>query len=209
MKRFSTTRRRLLAPLVYLAAIVLLCEEWLWAIGARALQRISGWPPLAALERWIVRLPPYVALAVFVLPALLLFPVKLLALMAIAHGHALSGLLVILLAKLGGAAAVARLYALTRPALLSLPWFARRHGQFMAMKDRWIARLQATLAWRQASAQLLRWRRRRQCWWLAASAWLHRRRLRAQARARRAGRAALQPNRVLRRYAAQWRARRR
>ena len=208
MKRFSTYRRRLLAPLVYLAAIVLLCEEWLWAVGARALQRLSGWPPLAALERWIVQLPPYVALAVFVLPALLLFPVKLLALFAIGHGHALTGVLVLLLAKLGGAAAVARLYALTRPALLSLPWFAHRHGQFMAVKDRWIARLLATPTWRQASALLVRWRRQRQQWTLAVRGWLHQRRLRTQARARRAGRA-LQAARVLRRYAALWRARRR
>jgi hypothetical protein len=203
MKRLSTYRRHLLTPLVYSAALLLLCEEWLWSVGGHALRGLSRWPPLAALERWIGALPPYVALVVFVLPALLLLPVKLLALMAIANGHTLTGLLVILLAKVGGAAAVARLYALTRPTLLSLPWFAHRHGQFMTLKDRWIARLLATPAWRRTGALAAALRRRRRRWSQAMRLWLVQR---ADAR-RRAG--LLQPARVLRRFAARWRARRR
>ena len=55
---------------------------------------------------------------IFVLPGLLLLPVKLLAVVAIAHGHAVSGIATIVVAKLGGAAVVARLYALTLPTLL-------------------------------------------------------------------------------------------
>jgi hypothetical protein len=74
----------------------------------------------------------------------MLFPVKIIALLAIAHGHALSGVSVFVVAKLGGAAVVARLYVLTRPALLSLAWFARCHNWFVALKDRLIARLRAT-----------------------------------------------------------------
>lgn len=212
MKRFYTFRRYLLAPLVYLAALFLLCEEWLWRHGARAMQRLAAWPPLHALEDLIRRLPPYWALVAFVLPAALLFPVKILALMAIANGQALLGLLVILLAKLGGAAAVARIYTITRPTLLTLPWFARWHGRFMTVKDRWIARLRATRAWRRVSGTAAHLNRLRTQWW-------QRRRTR-QAHARRdaasvrsaQGRAMqyrTQPKRVLRRFVAQWRARRR
>ena len=86
MKPFRRYARRLFAPLVYLAAICLLIEEWLWATGARIMQVVAQFPPLHALEAWIKRLPPYWALAIFVLPAVLLFPVKLLALLAIARG---------------------------------------------------------------------------------------------------------------------------
>lgn len=193
MTRLRRYRRRLFAPLVYLAAILLLLEDWLWELGARLMQRLAGWPPLRRLEAWICALRPGAALAVFALPALLLFPVKVLALLAIAHGHPWSGVGVIVLAKLAGAAAVARLYLLTRPALLTLPWFARLLAWFIALKERWIGRLRATAAWREVgalAAALGHWRRGL---WSAAST----------------GRAAARPARVLRRFAALWRARRR
>ncbi|MFP5390430.1 MAG: hypothetical protein ACLGI6_02640 [Gammaproteobacteria bacterium] len=151
MTRPGKLRSRLLAPLVYLAAFILLIEEWFWDAGLRLVTRITAWPPLHALERRVERLSPYAALCAFVAPGILLFPVKILALMAIAHGHAMAGVAVIIAAKLGGAAVVARLYALTRPTLLSLPWFARWHGLFMRTKERWVGRLKATHAWRRVS----------------------------------------------------------
>jgi len=197
MKKKYRNRRWLFAPLVYLAAIFLLIEEWLWATGARVMQTIAQFPPLHALEARIVRLPPYWALVLFVLPAVLLFPVKLLALLAIARGHAFSGIGVIVAAKLGGAAAVARLYTLTRPALLTLPWFARWHGVFMETKDRWIARLRATHPWRRVSRLSNLLSRARRNWW---------RRLRAGVRV--PGRHNARSTRILRRFAAFWRARR-
>ncbi|WP_254442227.1 hypothetical protein [Duganella vulcania] len=119
-----TLRHRFCRSLVYLAALLLLLEDWLWDVGMRALNRLSAWPPPHRLEAWIRTLCPYAALTLFVLPALRLFPVKLLALWAMARGHALPGLLVIVLARLGGAAAVARIFLLTRPVLLTIAWFA-------------------------------------------------------------------------------------
>ncbi|MES2296799.1 MAG: hypothetical protein V4582_07130 [Pseudomonadota bacterium] len=195
MKRLTTLRRRLFAPLVYLAAIVLLIEEWLWDLGATLMAFIATWPPIHALERRIKALPPYAALAAFAAPAILLLPVKILALFAIARGHAVWGMAVILAAKIGGAAAVARLYALTRPSLLSLAWFARWHNAFIAIKDRWIARLRASHIYRRvhglrtAMAAALR------------SAWF------SLFPRRPAGQRSRLP-RVLRRFAALWRARR-
>jgi len=58
---------------------------------------------------------------------------------------------------------VARLYLLTRPVLLTIVWFARLLGWFLDLKQRWIARLQATAAWRQVQAlagRVRRWRQR-------------------------------------------------
>jgi len=163
MKHFRRLHRWLFAPLVYLAALLLLLEDWLWDLGAALMRRLTAWPPLARLEQWICRLGPYAALVLMVLPAVLLFPVKLLALWALANGHALLGLTVIVLAKVVGAAAVARLYLLTRPVLMTIVWFARLLGWFLALKARWIARLQATAAWRQVQAlagSVRRWRQR-------------------------------------------------
>lgn len=193
MKRLYTLRRRLFAPLVYLAALFLIFEEWLWEVGARLMEKLAQLPPLRALERLVCSLGPAAAMAVFLLPALMLFPVKLLALFAMARGHAFVGLGVFVLAKVAGAAAVARLYALTRPALLRLRWFAWLHGRFMALKERWIARLKASAAWRECRRlvdQLRQgWRRWRAGW--------------------RGGRFAARPLRLLRRFSAFWRMRRR
>jgi hypothetical protein len=196
MKRPIRLRAWLLAPLVYLAALLLLLEEWFWDTGARLMRAVAAWPPLAALEARIGALPPYGALCLFALPAILLFPVKLLALLAIAHGHAVTGVLVIVAAKLGGAAAVARIYLITRPRLLTIAWFARWHDKFMALKERWIGRLRASAAYRYASLVARRIGR------LARD-------LRARIRQRLpGGRHAAHPLRVVRRLLAMWRARR-
>jgi hypothetical protein len=198
MKRPNKLRNRLLAPLVYLAALLLLLEDWLWDLGSRLIRFIVSWPPLKALEIRIRALPPYPALCAFVLPAILLFPVKVLALVAIASGHALSGVAAIVVAKIGGAALVARLYTLTLPALLTLAWFARWHNKFMAVKERWIGRLKATDAFRRISM-------------LAALMRAAGRRLLARLRpaAPPGGRHGTRAARMLRRFVALWRARHR
>jgi hypothetical protein len=198
MKRSRTLRNRLLSPLVYLAALILLMEDWFWDLGLRLVRLIVSWPPLKALERHIIALRPYPALCAFVLPAVLLFPVKILALIAIASGHPISGVCVIAVAKVGGAALVARLYVLTRPSLLTLPWFARRHNWFMDLKDRWIGRLRASDAFRRVSMLSAMMRG-------AARALLSRLRPQRSFGARHASR----PARMLRRFIAIWRARHR
>jgi hypothetical protein len=197
MKRPTKLRYRLLAPLVYLAAVVLLFEEWCWDVGATIMAFIAAWPPMRALEARIRALPPYAALVAFCAPAVLLLPVKVVALFAIARGHALWGLGVIVLAKLGGAAAVARLYALTRANLLSLGWFARWHRRFVKLKDRWIARLRATRIFRHAAGVRAALAASFKAVWAALFA------RPAGARRRRS-----RLSRLLRRFAALWRARR-
>lgn len=191
-------RNRLLAPLIYLAAFILLIEDWFWDLGLRLVRFIASWPPLHALEVRIQKLSPYAALAAFTLPAILLFPVKILCLIAIASGHAFYGVTVILLAKIGGAAIVARMYSLTRPTLLQLAWFARWHDKFMGVKDRWVTRLKETDAWRRMSM-------------LAAFMRAGARRALARLKPRIpfGSRMGSRPARMMRRFAALWRSRHR
>jgi hypothetical protein len=162
----SKLKRYLLAPLVYTAAIALLIEEWLWDATQRAMAVLARLPLLKTIERHIAALPPYAALVAFALPALLLLPVKLLALYAIAHGHPGTGVAAIIGAKLLGTALAARLYSLTKPALLSLGWFARWHGAFIDFKDRMLARLKATEAWRKLKTLRAAIAEHRRVWWI-------------------------------------------
>ncbi|MCA1322528.1 hypothetical protein [Herbaspirillum sp. alder98] len=159
--RRARLRRRLAAPLIYLVALLLMLEEWLWEVTQAALARIPAWGWLVRLQQKVQQLPPYAALAVFLAPTLLLLPVKLLALLSIAHGHPGLGLLIIVSAKLMGTALVARVYALTRRSLLALAWFSRWHDKLLAFKDRMIAQLHASSGWRAAQRLALavrRWR---------------------------------------------------
>lgn len=153
------TRSLLLAPLLYLVALLLLAEQWLWETGSRCAGAMSTWPPLRALEALIRRLPPYVALLAFALPGLLLLPIKFVALLAIAHGYPLMGLVVFLVVKVGGAMVVARIYVLTLPSLLALVWFARWHNRFIMFKDQLIARLRASPMYSRARRALANLRR--------------------------------------------------
>jgi hypothetical protein len=129
-------------------ALLILFEEWGWEPLQRALARLGRLPVLRQLEALIARLPPTAALVVFFVPALLLLPVKLAALALIAHGQRLLGLAVIVLAKLVGTAIVARLFTLTKPALMQLPWFVRLYTRWTGWKDALLARVRASWAWR-------------------------------------------------------------
>jgi hypothetical protein len=151
--------RRLLTALFNITigpvlALVLIFEEWGWEPLARLVARLARLPLWARIEALIVRLPPYAALAVFFVPMLLLLPVKLLALYWISRGHAVLGIAVVLAAKLLGTAAVARLFALTQPALMQLAWFARWYGIWKHWKDALIARVKNSPVWRASAARV-------------------------------------------------------
>ena len=137
-------------------ALVVLFEEWGWEPLARWAARLARLAPLARLERRVARLPPYAALFALGVPALALVPVKLLALAAIAEGQALLGVSVVLVAKLLGTAVVARLFQLTRPALLRLPWFARTYARWLAWKQAVLAEVRASQVWQVARRLRLR-----------------------------------------------------
>ena len=141
-----------------LLALLILFEEWGWEPLQQALAWFGRLPVLRQIERAIGRLPPRWALAVFLLPTLALLPVKLGALWLLARGHTLLGALLIVAAKVVGTGVVARLFALTRPALMTLPWFARSYARWVDWKSALLARVRASGVWRTARSvkQVLR-----------------------------------------------------
>jgi hypothetical protein len=156
--------RALRAPVVGLLALLIVFEEWGWEPLQRAFARLTGLPLLRRVEAAIAGLPPAAAVAVFLLPTLLLLPAKLVALWLIGRGHALLGLGAVVFAKLFGTALVARLFALTRPALLQLAWFASVYARWTAWKDPLLLRLRASLPWRLGRAFKQRLRERWARW---------------------------------------------
>ena len=71
----------------WLLALIVLFEEWGWEPLARLMAQLAQLPLIGWLERRIARLPPALALGVFLAPGLMLLPVKLAALALVSHGH--------------------------------------------------------------------------------------------------------------------------
>jgi hypothetical protein len=162
MNALITVCRRALSVLV---ALIVLFEEWGWEPLQRLMARIAQLPGLRHLEAWVARLPPWAALITFLVPSLLLVPVKLGALWLIGIGRGGLGVLLIVVAKVIGTAVIARLFALTRPALRRLPWFDALYSRWVAWKDSVITRVRASWVWRTGRAlkrtlqrQWARWR---------------------------------------------------
>jgi hypothetical protein len=148
------------ALLLALAAAVLLIEEWGWRPLTAWAARITRWPPLARLEDRLRRLSPRRALALFMVPALLLFPIKLMALWFIHRGHIALGIAVIVAAKLLGTAFVGRLFIVLEPQLLQFARFARALAWWRATRRRIKSALRAWLPWRTLKVGMRRWRTR-------------------------------------------------
>jgi hypothetical protein len=156
--------RVLRALFLALAAAIIAIEEWGWRPLTAMAARLAKWPPIGRFEDAVRRAPRRVALLLFLAPAVLLFPVKLVALWLIHIGRTSLGVMVILLAKALGTAFVGRLFILTESQLTTFPWFARALSWWRATKRRVKATVRTSLLWRAASRIKRRtslWMRRR------------------------------------------------
>lgn len=156
---WSVARPLLVSVLNVTAALILLFEEWGWRPLAAALGWLARFRLVRRLELWIAGLPPYGALIAFALPATLLFPLKLVALWLLANGLVVAAGALFVGAKIASTALVARLFMLTKPALMQIGWFARAYNWLMPWKEALFATIRASRVWRYGrvvKARLLR-----------------------------------------------------
>lgn len=145
---WSIIRVPVITAMNILLALIVLFEEWGW----RPLVALLGWlatfAPLAAVERWIAGLPPLGALAIFALPTSLLLPLKFVAVWLLAGGHVASATALFIGAKIASTALIARIFMLTKPALMQISWFARAYNWFMPWKEALFMQIRASWVWR-------------------------------------------------------------
>jgi hypothetical protein len=119
--------RRLMRPFLVLLAIIFLIEAWLWRHLEPVVEWIVARIPLRALKarlaNWIETIPPPAALIVFVVPGILLFPLKLLTLWLLAQKQLIAAGVVFTFAKLVGLGVTAFVFEATRPKLMQMAWF--------------------------------------------------------------------------------------
>jgi hypothetical protein len=134
----------LLLPIIFF-------EEWGWKPLARLMARIARLPIIGRLEQKIGTASPRLALAFFLVPAIVLLPFKFGAFWLIAHGQKSLGVGLILLAKLVSTALLGRLFHLTEKQLMSFSWFAKAYTWWRTTKNRLIAKVKASAAWQSAA----------------------------------------------------------
>lgn len=113
-------------PLLIILALFFLVESWLWEKTGEAIGRVLSLLPLDEVREkitvFIRRLSPYQTLGLFIIPALVLLPLKFLALWLLAKGFLFSGVFTIFGAKLVGLGVTSFLFALCKPTLLEIRW---------------------------------------------------------------------------------------
>ena len=121
--------RRLLQPLWVLLALIFLIEAWLWDHLEPIVARVVALIPLRAFKAWIAErvdtLSPALTLIVFVVPVVLLFPLKMVGVWLLAHQYWIGAMAVIVFAKLLGVGVAAFIFDVTRPKLLQMGWFRK------------------------------------------------------------------------------------
>jgi hypothetical protein len=135
---------RLLRIFWTILAILFLIEAWLWD----RLEPIVAWIvariPLQALKARVAasieHLPPPATLLVFVVPVVLLVPLKLVGLWMLSRGDWVGATGVLVFAKLVGIGVTAFVFDVTREKLLLLAWFRWIYINVMACRA-WAHRL--------------------------------------------------------------------
>jgi hypothetical protein len=130
--------RRLFKPLWVLLAVIFLIEAWLWDHLEPVVERVVARIPLRAFKHWLAgkisTLSPAMTLIVFIVPAVLLFPLKLLALWLLAHEYWAGAVALMVFAKFVGLGVTAFVFDVTRPKLLEMRWFAQLYAWVLALR---------------------------------------------------------------------------
>ena len=145
---WSVVRAPLMLAFNILFALIIIFEEWGWRPLHDAVARLSKYSPVAFLERRVASLPPYGALLAFGIPVAVLLPFKFLALFLFAAGRFFAASFVFVTAKIVGTALLARIFVLTKPALMQIAWFAAAYEKFVPWKDALYEQIRASWTWR-------------------------------------------------------------
>lgn len=125
------------------AAIYFLMDVVFFTLFKPVFRRLADYWVFESLRAWIVSLRPYPTLALFIVPVILLEPVKPVAAYLTATGHVVGGLMVLIVGELLKLLLIERLFRVSRDKLMSIPVFAWCYDKFCQGQDRVIS----LLAW--------------------------------------------------------------
>lgn len=163
MDALRSLLRRLANAALFALAILVLLEEWLWDTLRAGLRALSQLALVRAVESWLKSLSPWPAAAMLCAPAIVLVPFKFAGMWALAHGHWLAGMGVVVGAKVAGTALAAFVFGNVRDAARKLAWFDRVYlaiTRVVAWAHAWVRALPAYQWARAAVGRAIRWAHR-------------------------------------------------
>jgi hypothetical protein len=142
--------------LVVVAALYFVIDGLILAALRPLLKRILHLKLFRSIERWIESLSPYSTLAVFLIPLILLEPVKPVSAYLIASGHFVSGVSALVFGEVLKILIVERIFHIGREKLMTIKAFAWTYNFIWS----WLFWLQALPPWqavRRRFAHMVRW----------------------------------------------------
>lgn len=136
-----------------LAIIYFILDAIFFRLSHAVFAALSRLAPFAWLHDALRRLPPYAALALFVVPLIVLEPAKPVGAWRIATGHPAQGILIIVIAEMLKLVVVERMFHVNKDKLLTIPAFAWAYGWFLRWLD-FLAELPGVVAAQQLWANL-------------------------------------------------------
>jgi hypothetical protein len=153
VKRLSKRLTNILA--LAIAVPYFLLDAIFAAVAIPLAKWIAGHWAFARIHGWVLSLKPYPTLLLFIVPLIVLEPVKPVAAFLVASHHAALGLSALVIAEILKLVFIERLFSVGRAKLLSIPAFAWAYGKYSCAKN-WLLSLEA-------SQLALRWSRIARC----------------------------------------------
>jgi len=125
--------------MVFVVALALLFETWIWDSVVAVGRRVLGVVPWAAIRARLVRLinamPAWAALLLFGIPFIVAETGAFVCVVIAATGHVVAGASGYVVVKVFGFGLVIPIFDLTRDKLLTMPWFAVIYQRVMVFHD--------------------------------------------------------------------------
>lgn len=152
--------KRILEPFVFVvAAIYFIIDALAFSVLKPVLKKIANLRLFNFIARWVASLGPYPTLALFLIPLILLEPVKPLSAYLVASGQFKLGMLVLVLGEMLKITVVERIFYIGRDKLMTIKAFAWGYN-FVAGWLTWIQALPSWQAVKHSFAGFIRWARR-------------------------------------------------
>lgn len=138
---------RILKPVIFvIAAVYIGVDAVFFAVAKPVADWVSQLRVLDGLAAWIVSLRPYPTLALFMVPLIVLEPIKPFAAYMLATGHLKVALTTLVVGEILKLVILERLFSISRDKLILIPAFGWAYRKFCQIKN-W---LEATETWQAA-----------------------------------------------------------
>ena len=162
---------RVLSPVVAVLAFLYFLIDALFLPPLRLLGRwLGSFNTFARIGDWVRTLGPYQTLVLFLVPLIILEPVKPVAAILLKRGHYAQSMAVLVIGEILKVTIVERLFHVGKPKLMTIPAFARIYNYLMA----WYAWFEALPPWQAVLRNVRAIKAQARGVWLRVRAWFRR-----------------------------------